>query len=226
MNVVIMNVGQILFKAGPMIWPIILLSILAMTIAINRLLHLWKLEKSFKLQRQILLASLKHGKLKDTLKLCETHDGDVSLIVTSGITQSGGASELGKLAMEEVWAYQQISFKSFMPMLGMIVTVAPLLGLLGTVNAMTVVFHASVMRSNVLNPLSTGELAAGIWQALLTTTAGLMVGIFSYGMHSFLTERMHVYAAWIHHLIAETGYILASLKENRLSEAHVGHNEE
>lgn len=226
MNVVVMNAGQILFKAGPMIWPIILLSILAMTIAINRLLHFWNLEKIFKSQRQLLLTSLRQGKLKDTLKLCETLNGDVPLIVKSGIIQSGGTSELAKLAMEEVWAHQQISFKNFMPMLGMIVNIAPLLGLLGTVNSMTVVFHASVMRSNVLNPLTTGELASGIWQALLTTTAGLTVGIFCYCMYSFLTERMLTYTTWINHLIVETGYILVSLKENRVAENQIGQDEE
>ena len=176
MNVVIMNAGQMLIKGGPMMWPLLVLSIVAMAIAINRLIFLSNTEKEFILQRQLLLESLRQGNLKDTLKLCDANKSDVAQIMKAGMLRSGSSTELVKLAMEEVWQHQQIVFKNFIPMLAMIINVAPLLGLLGTVNAMTIVFHASVIRSNVLNPVTAGELATGIWQALLTTTAGLVVG--------------------------------------------------
>lgn len=213
MNVVIMNAGQMLLKGGPMMWPILFLSIMALAIAINRLMYLHQAEKLFVEQRALLLKILREGKLKDSLKACEANPGVAASIIKAGIIKSGSSSELVKLSMEEVWSHEEISLKNYVPMLGMIVNLAPLLGLLGTVNSMTVVFHASVVRSNVLNPITVGELAAGIWQALLTTTAGLVVGIFSFVIYSFCSMRLGVYTTWVNHLIAETGYILASLKE-------------
>ncbi len=217
MNVVMMNAGQILFKGGPMMWPILFLSILATAIAINRIMFLSREEKTFTQQHKLLLESLRKGNLKDTLKMCEANEGVVASLIKSGIIRSGSSTELIRLAMDEVWDHQKMRFNSFMSILGMIVNVAPLLGLLGTVNAMTVVFHASVIRSNVLNPVTAGELATGIWQALLTTTAGLVVGIFGYVMYTFCVARINVYTTWVNHLMVETVYVLASLKELKAS---------
>ncbi len=213
MNVVIINAWQILTKGGPMMWPILALSVVATAIAIDRLVFLQKAEKLFIQQRALLLQSLRLGKLKETLKLCESHAGLVPLIVKAAIITSASSSEMIKLSMEEVCEHQQISIKKHISLLGMIVNIAPLLGLLGTVNSMTVVFHASVIRSNVLNPSTAGELASGIWQALLTTTAGLVVGIFAYVVYSFCMARIVVYAIWTDHLMVETLCVLTSLKE-------------
>ena len=65
MNVSIMNAWQILFKGGPMMWPILLLSIAGCAIGINRLITLSKTEKRLLVEKQILLESLRHGQLKD-----------------------------------------------------------------------------------------------------------------------------------------------------------------
>ena len=215
MNVAVTNIWIMLQKAGPMIWPLFLLSIVATTIVIERFIFVTREEKNFIKQRILILNSLRQGNMKETLKVCEAHQGLVSTIVKTGIIKSSTSQELIKLSMQEFWLRQEILMDRHVSMLGMIVNVAPLLGLLGTVNALTVVFHASVIRSNVLNPLTAGELASGVWQALLTTTAGLMVGIFSYVAHCFYTSRMTVYSVWVEHLIAETLQILVSLKEDR-----------
>ena len=196
-----------------MMWPILLLSIVATAIAIDRMFFLQKVEKVFVLHRELLLASLRRGNLKESLKLCEANTGLAPLIIKAAIIRSGSSPEYIRLSMEEVREHQAIGLTGYMPMLGMIVNLAPLLGLLGTVNSMTVVFHASVVRSNVLNPVTAGELATGVWQALITTTAGLVVGIFSYTIYSFCNARMTVYSAWSDHLIVETLQVMTSLKE-------------
>jgi biopolymer transport protein ExbB/TolQ len=54
-----------------------------------------------------------------------------------------------------------------------------------------VVFHAAQMRSNALNPLSLGDMTSGIWQALVTTSAGLSVGIISFAIYSFTASRVN-----------------------------------
>ena len=70
MNVDVMSAWQILFKGGPMMWPILLLSTIAMAIGINRLSVLANIERSLISERDRVLASLRQGHLKETLKLC------------------------------------------------------------------------------------------------------------------------------------------------------------
>ncbi len=213
MNVVIINALQIIVKGGPMMWPILLLSIISTAIVIERLIFLRKAEKTLIQQREILMQSLRKGEIKEALKLCESHAGPIPMVMKTALLHFSSSTELIKLSMQEVGERQKLFVRGSLPILGMIINIAPLLGLLGTVNSMTVVFHASVVRSNVLNPVSAGELATGVWQALLTTTGGLVVGIFSYVLYSFINARVLVYFTWLEQWMAEVLYVISSLKE-------------
>lgn len=213
MNIVVMNAWQIVLKGGPMMWPILLLSITALAIGINRMMLLTKTERKLLVDKQILLESLRQGRLKDTMRLCESQDGILSGILREGILKFGSSRDLIKGSMEEIFEHETSKIKEHMGILSAIVNIAPLVGLLGTVNAMTVVFHAVVIRSNVLNPLTAGELATGIWQALLTTAAGLLVAILSYAVYTFCAMRINVIIVHIERLIVEMTNILQQLSE-------------
>jgi biopolymer transport protein ExbB len=213
MNVVVMNAWQILVKGGPMMWPILLLSIMAMAIGINRLRILGVIERELASERNALLESLRQGGLKETLRLCEHKPGILSGILKAGILRFGSSRDVIKGAMEEVFDYEAARLKEQMDLLSLIINVAPLMGLLGTVNAMTVVFHAVVIRSNVLSPLTAGELASGIWQALLTTAAGLVVGILSFAVYGFCATRINAVVGYVGRFMTETTNVLQQLSE-------------
>ena len=77
-----------------------------------------------------------------------------------------------------------------MPILSTIAHITPLLGLLGTVVGMVRCFQVIQEKSTSLNPVSPGDLAGGIWQALVTTVAGLAVAIPAYVAYNYLINKV------------------------------------
>ncbi len=213
MTVVVMNAWQVFIKGGPMMWPLLVLSVVAMAIGINRLMVLAAVERRLLTEKQALLASLRQGQLKETLRLCETHPGLLARILKSGLLKFGSSRDLIKGMMEETFGYEFERLTQHMNTLGIIVNIAPLLGLLGTINAMTVVFHAVQIRSNALSPLTAAELASGIWQALLTTAAGLVVAIFSYTIYGFCAARINLVASYLNRSMTEMTNVLQQIAE-------------
>ena len=213
MTVIVSNAWQVFLKGGPMMWPILLLSVVALAIGINRLMFLSLGERKLSRAKKILLDSLRQGHLKETLRLCEENPEMLGRILKPGILKFGSSREVMKGVMEEVLGYEALRIKEHLDILSLIVNLAPLMGLLGTVNAMAVVFHTVVVRSNVLNPLLAGELASGIWQALLTTSAGLAVGILSFTCHAFCSMRVNAMIVDLERSIVEMNNVLQQLAE-------------
>lgn len=213
MGVVVMNAWQIMFKGGPMMWVILGISIIAVAVGINRLMALAAVERRLARDKEGLAASLRAGDLKKTMHLCEANDALMGRVLKAGIMKSGASRDVIKGAMEEVFDYEAFRLKEHMDVLGLSVNAAPLIGLLGTVNAMTVVFHAVQVRSNALSPLAAGDLASGIWQALLTTAAGLTVGVLAFVLYSFCAMRINAVIAYSQRAITEMANILQQLAE-------------
>jgi len=82
--------------------------------------------------------------------------------------------------MEDVSLFEIPKLESRLSALATIAHISPLLGLLGTVTGMTASFHTIQVRAAGLNPVTPGDLAGGIGEALLTTVAGLIVAIPTY----------------------------------------------
>jgi biopolymer transport protein ExbB len=70
------------------------------------------------------------------------------------------------------------------------------------------------MRSNALNPLSLGDMSSGIWQALVTTSAGLFVGIISFAIYSFTASRINDVIVSFEQTISETVGVLQAVSES------------
>lgn len=213
MMVVVFNLWQLILKGGPMMWPIILLSIVALAIGMERTAFLSSIEKQLKDQRNALIRSLQQEGIKKTLSLCESSTGPLSRILKAAILKFGNSPEVIKTAMEEVFSYEAYRLKERMGLLSFIINASVLIGLLGTVIGLAVVFHAVQLRSNVLNPLSVGELSVGIWQALFSTIAGLMVCILSYSIYSFCNSRINNIIADLQISMASATNILVQLAE-------------
>jgi len=68
--------------------------------------------------------------------------------------------------------------------------IAPLLGLLGTVTGMVNAFQVIENKASAMNPVNPGDLAGGIWEALLTMVFGLCVAIPATVAYNYLTSRV------------------------------------
>jgi len=90
-------------------------------------------------------------------------------------------------SLQEVAQLQVPRLEKNLPILATVGYVSPLLGLLGTVTGMIHVFQTV---SGARGTVPVGELAGGIWEALLTTAAGLVVAIPAYVAYNYLASRM------------------------------------
>lgn len=86
-----------------------------------------------------------------------------------------------------------------LPSLGIIAQAAPLLGLLGTVTGLVSAFMRIEALSGMVNP---ADLAGGIWEALLTTVVGLVIGIPALIAHNYFSSRLAQFERELHLLIA------------------------
>jgi len=165
--------------------PIILCSIIAMAIVVERF---WTLRRKKILPPDLvpqLWRLAKERKIDDVTLRKVKLSSPLGAILASGLINKHHGREMMKTSIEETGRQVVHELERFLNPLGTIASIAPLLGLLGTVVGMIKVF-AAIMIHGVGDP---GILAGGISEALLTTAAGLTVAIPSLIFHRYF-ERL------------------------------------
>ena len=209
MIVAVFNLWQLILKGGPMMWPLILLSIAALAVAMEKIVYLSSIEKVWRVHKGKVFQSLQKESIQQTLSLCESLKNPFGRIIKAGLLKFGNASDVIKTAMEEAFLYESYRLKERMSILNFVMNVSALIGLLGTVIGLTTVFHSIQVRSNVLNPLSVGDVSVGIWQALFSTVLGLMVCILSFSAYSFCASQINNLIADLQITMAKALQVLA-----------------
>jgi biopolymer transport protein ExbB len=166
--------------------PILMCSIVAAAICVERL---WSLQRSRIVPKNLLAqiwSALKTSDL-DSQKLRELRSNSpLGQILAAGIANAKRGREIMKEAMEEAASQVSHDLQSYMTTLGIIASISPLLGLLGTVVGMIQVFTALMLEGAG----NANVLAGGISQALITTAAGLSVAIPALMFHRFFLRRV------------------------------------
>ncbi len=164
---------EIIQAGGPVMWPIILCSIGAAAIIVERL---WSLQERRVIPREV---TSKVWKLVETRTLTDAHvraleqNSPLGRVLAAGLANRERGRDLVKEAVEDTGRHVVHELERFLGMLGTIAAISPLLGLLGTVTGIINAFNA-IMARGVGDPT---VFAAGISEALITTAAGLIVAI-------------------------------------------------
>ncbi|WP_304640572.1 MotA/TolQ/ExbB proton channel family protein [Pseudomonas sp.] len=189
--------GDLLVLGGPVVWILSLFSLVALTIILAKLCQFWTLRDDRSRAAEHALAHFAQGERAQALLLTKGQRGPRSQLVAQGI----GLIETGKLdagALRQELLRQArlrlLALASFLRPLEVIATLAPLLGLLGTVLGMIEAFQAMEAAGAQVNP---AVLSGGIWKALLTTAVGLAVAIPVSLAHSWLERRVENQAALV-----------------------------
>ena len=168
------TVIEFLVSGGPVMAPIGLASVIGLAAFFERLLALRRsgiLPDGFGVEVTELLGQERHA---DALTLCRKNSGaTIARIVEVAILARGKSRAAIKERLEEVGRREAAELERYSQVLGTVAGVAPLLGLLGTVWGMILTFE--VIQQQGMGQVS--SLAGGISQALITTMAGLSVGI-------------------------------------------------
>jgi len=176
-----------LVRAGGMLMlPIILFSIIAMAIIVERF---WSLKRDKiippQLVRDIVGWAQKNELGQD--KINAVRDGSpLGRVLVAGLKNSNQTREVMKESIQDTGRHVTHELQRFLNTLGTIAAVSPLLGLLGTVLGMIKVFSV-ITDIGVGNP---GELAGGISQALITTAAGIAVAIPSLMFYRYFKGKV------------------------------------
>ncbi len=181
------TVWELVKSGGWMMLPIILSSIAAMAIVIERL---WTLRASRvtppHLLGQVWIWIKDKQLTSDKLKALRA-DSPLGEILAAGLANSRHGREIMKECIEEAASRVIHELERYISTHGTIAAIAPLLGLLGTELGMIDIFSAFMGTQMTANA---AVLAGGISKALVTTAAGLMVGIPAVFFHRFLLRRI------------------------------------
>jgi biopolymer transport protein ExbB len=126
-----------------------------------------------------------YGKARDA---CLASNSPMGRILLVGIEARGTSRQQMKLLFEEKGRIEAARMEKFIEALGTTASLEPLLGLLGTVTGMITVFKR-VVESSSAGAVDPALLANGIWQALITTAAGLSVAIPAYVAYRYLLSK-------------------------------------
>lgn len=182
-----MNLLQIVFKGGILIIPIILCSLIAVAVIIERWLFLRKVKinaRSFILQVKSLLMK---GKITDAVLLCKRTTAPIAKITKAAVERFNRPREEIKEAIESAGKIEIYHLEKNLGILGTIAAIAPLLGFLGTVTGM---IRAFIQVQSLGGNVDASVLAGGIWEALVTTAAGLAVGIPALIFYNWLQSQV------------------------------------
>lgn len=173
---------------GPVMWPLLLCSILGVAVAIERWLvlrnaHINVNEFLAKLRKSLLV----NKSVRDGIKVCEQYRGPLASIMKAGLLKYGQPKEDVQKTIETAAIHEMSRLEKRLMILATVVTVAPLLGFLGTVTGMINSFDA-LAAQGLSNP---GAVAAGISEALITTAAGLIVALPIQLAYNYFTSRIN-----------------------------------
>ena len=133
-----------------------------------------------------LLELVRQGRLADAVTTCRKDDGPLGRVVEVIVAHAGQPRADIKELAEEVGRRESADMEKFTGVVGIVASVAPLLGLLGTVWGMIQTFD--VIQANGMGDI--GRMAGGISTALVTTFGGLSVGIPALRGHRYLLSRV------------------------------------
>jgi len=173
-------------RGGVVMIPLILCSIVALVISIERWLYLKNARVDTARLMGKIRAALDNGSVEQARGICEATPGPVARVLGASLARFDMPKEdLREVAREEALAQQPV-LDGHLPALATMVTVAPLLGLLGTISGLIKVFH--VIAGGGIGDAT--ALSRGIAEALITTFTGLTIAIPFLIVYNSLSGRV------------------------------------
>jgi biopolymer transport protein ExbB len=174
-------------KGGWVMIPIILLSFVAVYIFIERYYVIRKASNEDINFMNRIKDYIHDGKIDAAVALCRSTDSPSSRMVEKGITRLGRPLQDISTAIENVGKLEISKLEKGFPTLATITGAEPMLGFLGTVIGMVQSFYAMSLAGN---NIEVSMMSDGIYTALITTVAGLIVGILGYFAYNTLVVRV------------------------------------
>jgi len=157
-------------------------------VVIEKLLVLKKAKANVKEFVLSVKSLLKSGNIPEIIDYCNSQNTPISRIFKQGLLKHNYGDDKIREAIEMAGRSEVFLLEKRLNILATIAGIAPLLGFLGTVTGMINAFMTIQALGGIVSP---SDLAGGIWEALLTTAYGLIVGIPAYGLYNYFVSRIN-----------------------------------
>ena len=172
-------------------WIMIVLALMlafAIYLFIERLVVLVKATQEDKTFMNRIRDYIKEGKIDSAIKLCKKEDTPSSHMIEKGITRIGRPMQDVQVAIENVGNLEVSKLEKGLVLMATIAAGVPMLGFLGTVLGMIQTFYN--MAQNAGGVIEIASLSDGMYQAMVTTVGGLIVGILAMFAYNLLVSRI------------------------------------
>ncbi|RLB78981.1 MAG: MotA/TolQ/ExbB proton channel family protein [Deltaproteobacteria bacterium] len=183
---------EFLSKGGVLVGPILICSVLALAIFLERMIRLGRLRiRGYGLVEKI-ARHIKNGEDHQAYELASTNDTPMTRILAQAMEVKDQDRETLETVIVHSTDGEVRELSRYLQALATIGSIAPLFGLLGTVLGM---IKAFMVIQEMGGKVNAAVLAGGIWEAMLTTAMGLAVALPTMLAHSYLVSRVDRYEA-------------------------------
>jgi biopolymer transport protein ExbB len=178
----------LLASGGPVIWLILIAAAIAIAVFIERALHCHRAQINSTEFLNGVRNVLKRDNVVEAISICDATPGPVARLVKTAILNRDKGRERVREAVEEAGMIEVPLLEEKLNLLATIAQIAPLLGLLGTIVGFMEIF-SQLQEAGLYAQV--GQLAHGIWKALICAAAGIAVAIFSHAGYNYLISRVN-----------------------------------
>lgn len=182
-----MSYWELAMKGGWVMVPIILLSVIAVYIFFERFFAIKKASQIDTNFMNRIRDYIHDGKVENARTLCQSYDNPTARMIEKGVQRIGRPLEDINGAIENTGKLEIYKLEKGLPTLATVAGGAPMIGFLGTVMGMIRAFYDMSMAGNNVD---VSLLSNGIYTALITTVAGLIVGIVAFFAYNILVARV------------------------------------
>lgn len=184
-----MNMWEMFQYGGPIMYILVAMFALAIYIFIERVVTLKNASREDKSFMNRIKDYIYDGKIDSALKLCRDTDTPTARMLEKGISRLGRPMNDVLVAIENVGNLEIAKLEKGLVIMASVSGGAPMLGFLGTVTGMVLTFYNMTLKSGGAIQLS--DLSVGMYQAMVTTVGGLIVGILAYFAYNYLVSRVN-----------------------------------
>lgn len=178
---------DVLVLGGWVMVPLVLLSVLTIYFLVERIITIRQAASNPEKIMDRVREYVRHGNVEEAIRYCEQKDVPITRILKQGLDRLGRPISEIQDAVQAAGKHETFELEKRTNLLASIAGIAPMLGFFGTVLGMIKAFQQIQNLQGNVNP---SVLAGGIWEALLTTATGLLVGILALFSYNFLLARI------------------------------------
>lgn len=182
-----LSVIDLVTKGGWIMAILGLLSLITIYIFIERYITISRNSREDKNFMNMIRDNIHDGRIETAIELCKREDTPIARLIMKGLSRIGKPLNDINAAIENVGNLEISRLENNIATISTVASTAPMLGFLGTVIGMIIAFYDMSMAGNNID---IQLLSSGIYQAMITTVGGLIVGIMAYVMYNILVAKI------------------------------------